>query len=86
MVENKKDIVDQQKKHVNVEISDEEALTAKEISDKIDKIEGYIRKAQRKVDIYEKKLEKMVYSEELEAKIQTGKAYFDLKADIEENV
>jgi len=86
MVENKKDIVDEQKKHVNVEISDEEALTAKEISDKIDKIEGYIRKAQRKVDIYEKKLEKMVYSEELEAKIQTGKAYFDLKADIEENV
>ena len=86
MVEKKKDIVDEQKKHVNVEISDEEALTAKEISDKIDKIEGYIRKAKRKVDIYEKKLEKMVCSEELEAKIQTGKAYFDLKADIEENV
>jgi hypothetical protein len=86
MVEKKKDIVDEQKKHVNVEISDEEALTAKEISDKIDKIEGYIRKAQRKVDRYERKLKEMVYSEELEAKIQTGKEYFDLKADIEEDV
>ena len=71
--------------NITVEIRDEgdDVLTEKELKEKIEKIEVYIKRAKIKIGKHRGKMAELIMSDEQKQLLDQGEKLYNLKADIE---
>jgi hypothetical protein len=79
---------EKKEKSISVELRDEEetVVTAKDLKEKMERLEAYIEKARRREEKYRTELKEELSPVKQRKMLEKGKEYYDLTKEIEEHV